>query len=216
MIGTTGSHEGEQEQMDQGRSDRMLGALGAGIRERRQSLGLTLKDVEGATGISHPFLSKIERGLSRPSMRTLTLIADVLDTTAHALVALSSAEDFGGVQRRSALEVEHSTGMARFLVRGAWPFLPVEYRSGPSEFEEYYTHAAREMIYVATGRCEMEVEGHGIFKLGAGESLFYGGHVKHRWRQLNKGSLRVLLIQESLEATATLGPDQPERSRPPR
>jgi transcriptional regulator with XRE-family HTH domain len=181
------------------RAAEALIALGSGIRARRQALGLTLKDVQAASGLSHPFLSKVERGLAQPSMRSLTQIADVLGTTGHALVALGSAEDVGGVRRGNAVEVSHGEGLARALVRGAWPFLPVEYRSGPREFEEFYTHMTREMVYVASGTCEMEIDGHGVFKLRPGESLFYGAHLKHRWRQLSKGQVRVLLIQEAVD-----------------
>lgn len=93
-------------------------------------------------------------------------------------------------------------GMARSLVHGGWPFLPVEYRSGPENFEEFYVHAARETIYVASGICEMEIREQGIFKLRPGDSLYYDAHVQHRWRQVSKGSIRVLLIQENADAVA--------------
>ncbi len=87
------------------RAARTLAALGGAIRARRQELGLTLKDVQAASGLSHPFLSKVERGLTQPSMRSLTQIADVLGTTAHGLVALGANEDVGRVQIGDAIEV---------------------------------------------------------------------------------------------------------------
>ena len=111
--------------------DALLLALGEAIRARRHALGLTLKEVQATTGLGHSFLSKIERGLARPSMRSLTTIADVLGTTAHTLMALSGPPETGGVQRGEAIEVPHGGGMARALVRGPWPFLPVEFRRGP-------------------------------------------------------------------------------------
>ena len=45
-------------------------AIGAAIRRRRRSLGLTLVQVAEATGLSHPFLSQLERG--RSSFHTAT------------------------------------------------------------------------------------------------------------------------------------------------
>ncbi|MGF7236315.1 MAG: helix-turn-helix domain-containing protein [Frankia sp.] len=175
-------------------------ALGAAIRVRRLARGLTLKDVAALTGLSHPFLSKIERGLAQPSMRSLTMLADALGTTAHTLMALDEPSSVGLLRHNAtSVAVEHAGGVARALVRGRWPFLPVEFRSGPREFEEYYLHEGGEMTYVAEGSCEMDVEGHGVYRLGPGDSLFYGGGIRHRWRQVSDGPIRMLLIQENVE-----------------
>jgi len=67
--------------------------LGAAVRARRHALGRTLVEVATAAGLSHPFLSQLERGLTRPSMRSLSAIAAALDTTAQALMA--AAETLG-------------------------------------------------------------------------------------------------------------------------
>src|SRR5258707_1096825 len=61
--------------------------LGEAIRAQRHLLGLTLVDVATRAGLSHPFLSQLERGLARPSMRSLTAIASTLGTSAQALMA---------------------------------------------------------------------------------------------------------------------------------
>ena len=50
--------------------------VGNRIRTRRHGRGLTLKELGGECGLSHPFLSQVERGLARPSLETLTAIAD--------------------------------------------------------------------------------------------------------------------------------------------
>src|SRR5580693_9988604 len=63
--------------------------LGGAIRARRRLLGMTLVEVAASAGLSHPFLSQLERGLARPSMRSLTAIASTLGTTAQALMAAS-------------------------------------------------------------------------------------------------------------------------------
>jgi quercetin dioxygenase-like cupin family protein len=52
---------------------------------------------------------------------------------------------------------------------------------------------------VAAGICEMEVDGHGVYQLGPGETLYYGAHLKHRWRQVSTGAIRMLLIQDNVE-----------------
>lgn len=54
------------------------GELGAYIRAERRAKQLSLRKLSGASGISNPYLSQIERGLRRPS-------ADVLQQIARAL-----------------------------------------------------------------------------------------------------------------------------------
>ncbi|MGW0038079.1 helix-turn-helix domain-containing protein [Gordonia sp. NPDC003376] len=180
----------------------LLQALGESIRSRRKSQGLTLKDLERSTGLTHSFLSKIERGLARPSMRSLTSLADTLGTTAHSLMALNGGADdrVGMIHGASGIEVPHGGGMARALVRGSWPFVPVEYRSGPTEFGDYFTHPGAEVMYVAYGHCEMEVAGHGVFDLHGGDALQYGSGLRHRWRQVTREPICVLLIQENVDS----------------
>src|SRR3546814_5614821 len=42
--------------------------LGASIRHLRHARGRTLVQLAEATGLSHPFLSQLERGLAQPSL----------------------------------------------------------------------------------------------------------------------------------------------------
>lgn len=44
------------------------------VRARRKALGLTLKDVQGGTGIHRTTLNDIERGLSDPRLSTALII----------------------------------------------------------------------------------------------------------------------------------------------
>ena len=66
-------------------------ALGARVRRLRRARGLTLAGLASAAGLSHPFLSKIERGLASPSMASLAQIARALGTSQLELLAGSDA-----------------------------------------------------------------------------------------------------------------------------
>ena len=52
--------------------------LGTRLRDRRQSLGLTLKDVGDQAGLSVGFISQIERGITIPSLTSLINVCRVL------------------------------------------------------------------------------------------------------------------------------------------
>lgn len=181
--------------------DQILRQLGGTIRARRRSLGLTLVDVAGRAGLSHPFLSQVERGVARPSMRSLTAVAAALDTTAQALLALPGAEPVSVVPSRAALAelptVDSPGGTVRSLVHGERAMLPLEFTGAPDTFEEYYVHRGEEFLYVAEGTIDVDVDGT-ISVLGERDSLYYAGGIRHRWRRAAPGPVRVILVQHNV------------------
>ncbi len=64
--------------------------LGRALRAARKDRGMTLTEVAAAAGLSQPFLSQLELGRSRPSMRSLHRIAVALGTTQQALLAAAA------------------------------------------------------------------------------------------------------------------------------
>ncbi|HEX4247424.1 MAG TPA: XRE family transcriptional regulator [Pseudonocardia sp.] len=181
--------------------DELLQAMGDTIRSRRRFLGLNITELAALSGLSRPFVSQVERGRARPSMRSLTSLANALGTTAHGLMALPDEAPVTLIRRDAphSLGIEHSGGQARGLFRERRSMLPVEYRSGPREFEEYYVHRGEEFMYVVAGAFEMDLEEHGIQKLEPGDTLFYSGGVRHRWRALDEGPFCMLLVQQATD-----------------
>ena len=178
--------------------------LGGAIRARRRRLGMTLVEVAASAGLSHPFLSQLERGLARPSMRSLTAIAATLGTTAQALMAdteLPAALDTASVsvvRRASDLvtPVDSPGGYVRPLVRGERAMLPVEFNGAPREFDEYYRHEGEEFVYVVQGLIEVDIEGE-FHMAAAGDSVYYAGGLRHRWRSLSDEDVRLVVVQQN-------------------
>ncbi len=188
--------------------------LGGAIRARRRLLGLTLVEVAGSAGLSHPFLSQLERGLARPSMRSLTAIAATLGTSAQALMAEAEPPPAPGaapagagqagaglvsVVRRAAggdPPVDSPGGTVRPLVRGERAMLPVEYIGAPREFDEYFRHDGDEFVYVARGTIEADIQGE-RHVAAAGDSVYYAGGLLHRWRSVSDEEVRLVVVQEN-------------------
>jgi mannose-6-phosphate isomerase-like protein (cupin superfamily)/DNA-binding XRE family transcriptional regulator len=186
--------------------------LGGAIRARRRLLGLTLAAVATRAGLSHPFLSQLERGLARPSMRSLTAIAATLGTTAQALMAeaeLPAADAVPPVEPVSMVRsgshagpvVDSPGGLVRALVRGERAMLPVEYIGAPREFDEYIRHDGEEFVYVARGTIEVDIEGE-LHVASAGDSVYYAGGLAHRWRTLSDEEVHLVVVQQNLPPRA--------------
>ena len=67
-------------------------AIGEIIRSQRQLSQLPMRQLADMVGISHPYLSQIERGLRAPSERVLEAIAICLRTTTEALYAAAGID----------------------------------------------------------------------------------------------------------------------------
>lgn len=169
--------------------------LGAAIRERRRAQGLTLVEVARRTGLTHGFLSQLERGRSNSSLRSLFLIADVLGTTQQVLLAAASpGTDDGGARRRDA---ETGVGGSRVVLPSRGALSITEYTKEPGPPGDFFEHAHAELLYVVSGRLTVETAEGSVpqppVRLGEGDSYLVPGARPHR-HIAEATSCRYLLV----------------------
>lgn len=173
--------------------------LGAVIRRLRREQGLTLVQLAERSSLSNPFLSQLERGLTRASMESLHRIARALGSTAPGLLA-AAGEDTSAprvsLTRSGEGQVHrHALGVTRPLVSGTRGMYPVEFTVTSARYEEYYEHETAEMIYLISGQLEVDLDGDGTHLLGVGDVLYFSGGVRHRWRASRGRTARALVVQ---------------------
>ncbi|MFJ9243944.1 helix-turn-helix domain-containing protein [Streptomyces sp. NPDC101776] len=182
--------------------------LGAVIRRVRKERGLTLVQLARLAELSHPFLSQLERGLTRPSMSSLHRIARALGTTQQALFVQAVAPAAPGTAIRvtragdeDGVAVSKDGGVARMLGTAPLRLHPVEYRGMHPDFQDYYEHPGDEFLYVVDGEIEIDIQapdGRRVERLGPGDSLTYPGGTPHRWRALgDRDRVRILAVQNA-------------------
>ena len=163
--------------------------LGQAIRGLRRERGLTLVQVAAASGLSQPFLSQLELGRSRPSMRSLFRIAEALGTTQQALLAEGDAG-------RTVPYEQGFEGGARLLLHGPGADV-TEFAGVSGEFAEYFSHDRHELLYVVRGTLEVDLRENGQSRLStlqARDSIGYAGRVEHRFRQVGPEECVVLVV----------------------
>jgi transcriptional regulator with XRE-family HTH domain len=74
-------------------SKAVLDALGALLRVRRVSAGLSLRELAARTNVSNAYLSELERGRHEPSLRVLRAIAGALGTPLGPLLVSAGVLD---------------------------------------------------------------------------------------------------------------------------
>lgn len=176
--------------------------LGAKIRVLRKERGLTLKALAQLSGLSHPFLSQVERGLARPSMSSLHQISEALGTNASWLLAGSENTREATVVRASdtaavpASELGDMDGVRRVVAPEASPFQVVEFSGAPDSFREYWVHDGFETIYVISGVVDVDLDGE-IFRLEPSDSISYDTRQPHRLRAATEETVKLLMIEAS-------------------
>ncbi|MFD3485391.1 helix-turn-helix domain-containing protein [Streptomyces sp. NPDC058665] len=169
--------------------------VGAAVRRRRRSLGLTLAAVADRSGLSVPFLSQIENERARPSSRSLERVAEALETTTAALHAAADSARTVDVVR--AHEGGHGV---RRVARGGHQLHAKEY-TGEQDTGREHQHRNDEVMYIADGAAEVEAEGR-AYRLERGDTLYLSGGVRHRWRATEPGTrILVVAVAEHIDAT---------------
>ena len=188
--------------------------LGAEIRKRRTDKGLTITQLATMAGISHPFLSQLERGYARPSMLTLERVAVALGTTQVNLMLAANPPRSASPKKTSIPDgvqlVRGNEGTAlprssskpdasytRLLVNGDAAFYPQEHVIQSTDFDEYYQHDQAEWLHVISGEIEVDLGNEQLIELRTGDSLYYAGRIPHRWRLSHGQSARLIVVQDS-------------------
>ncbi|MFI6692455.1 helix-turn-helix domain-containing protein [Streptomyces sp. NPDC050433] len=170
--------------------------VGAAVRRRRRSLGLTLAAVSDRSGLSVPFLSQIENERARPSARSMERVADALETTVAALHAAADSARTVDVVRAA----DGGGAGVRRVVRGGHQLHAKEY-TGELDTGREYQHRNDEVMYIADGSVEVEAEGR-AYRLERGDTLYLSGGVRHRWRATEPGTrILVVAVAEHIDAT---------------
>lgn len=172
--------------------------LGRAIRAARHDRGMTLAQVAAQAGLSQPFLSQLELGRTRPSMRSLFRIATALGTTQQALLGQAAGPPPGeAVRADDASLVEVEAGGARLLLHDPAGADVTEFVGSPQEFGEFFRHDRRELLYVVRGTVELELREGGVSRfstLQARDSITYAGRVDHRFRQVGPETCVLVLV----------------------
>jgi transcriptional regulator with XRE-family HTH domain len=180
--------------------------IGSRVKGLRKESGLTQKSLAEAAELSPGLLSRIENGLTMPSIPTLQIISNTLKADIGYFFQDGEEEGFiithpgerrvvvskSGVHRRIAYELELlAEGMKNPFMEPAI----VTYVGEESEVQPR-THDGQEFMYVLEGKMKLTL-GEKEFILRKGNAAYWNGSVPHKAIGLGKklsSSLHVHLI----------------------
>ncbi|MEU6863890.1 cupin domain-containing protein [Streptomyces sp. NPDC046876] len=176
--------------------------VGRVIRACRKGSGVSMQVLAARSGLSQPFLSQLERGLTTPSLSSIYRIAEALGVTPGTFLRPPGRP--GAVSHESdpqVIRVSEAAGqVAHVLIPGGSSGLmeAYEHHFEPGQGERgWFQHPGEDFLYVLEGEVVLEVEGEEPLTLRAGQSAHHRGDLPHRCRLAGAVPARTLLVTAS-------------------
>lgn len=173
--------------------------LGARIRGVRKERGLTLKELEAASGFSATHISEIERGKTSPTVGALLRIARALEKDPSYFLEEEQLSEVAVTRqdRRPPLPEERTQARGEYLSPGIPGGRLNAYllRLDPGEDGTvvYDAHPGEEAIYVLEGKVEVTL-GDRQLTAGPGDTVHYAADRSHGFRNAGASPVQLLLI----------------------
>ena len=172
--------------------------LGKRIKKVRESKHLTLKNIEGAAGISATHISEIERGKTSPTLGALIRISAALGKDPAYFVEEVELSDTSIVtlEDRASEPLADGRGVTERLTAsipgGKLQVLYVRLEPGKSRREEPHTHYGNEAALVLSGRFSFTV-GDENHELREGDSIFFNALEPHAYANASSSAASTML-----------------------
>ena len=184
------------------RDNRLEEAIGRQVRAYRKKMEITVVDLATQAGLSAGMLSKIENGLTSPSLATLRALADALKIPVTSLFrSYDEVSDAMHVKAGEGLKIERRGTRAghqyQLLGHSTHPALAVEPYlitiTEESDVFPRFQHTGLEFLFILEGAVRYR-HGDSFYDLEEGDSLFFDADKPHGPEQLTRLPLRFLSI----------------------
>lgn len=164
--------------------------------------GLSLEELARRAGLTKSYLSKLERGVSQPSIATVLKLAKAFGVSSDRLLSQTPQGDEIVVVRKDERlpfsRVDGRPGYAYEAIaahrvdKAMTPFVMRPPLRRLAE-EDLVTHAGEELVFVISGEMEI-VFADRCITMQAGDSVYFDASVPHRSRSLGKVPAEALVV----------------------
>jgi transcriptional regulator with XRE-family HTH domain len=200
--------------------DDQLNHLCRRLADLRAQRGWTLEELAERSGLSKPFLSRLEAGSRQPSIAAVLTLTKVYDVSVAQLFDTQPTPADPCVVIRGAGATAKAVNGLRYvtLSSSTKPFnlQPIGVTIPPDRpGNETYQHEGEEWLHVIAGRVRLSVDGKPHL-LDPGDSAHFDSRLPHRLDALDGTEARIILVacpipialnprREAVSPTAGLG-----------
>jgi transcriptional regulator with XRE-family HTH domain len=179
-------------------------AIGRAVRAFRRQKAMTVADLSKETGLSIGMLSKIENGVTSPSLGTLQALAHALSVSITAFFRrYEERREVMHVKAGQHVEIErrgtragHQYNLLGHIGGNASGVIVEPYMITLTETSDVFPtfqHDGIELLYMLEGEVEYR-HGDQTFLMQPGDSLFFDADAPHGPEKLNKLPARYLSV----------------------
>jgi transcriptional regulator with XRE-family HTH domain len=173
--------------------------VGKKLKAIRLKHGMTIQELAAQSGVSSNMISRVERGLTIPSVQILMKLAVVFQKSINYFVEeVSNTHEVvfssPGERDTTVYDDEHNMHTESFTSGLRDPqfmsFICTIPKGGSSGRQQMY-HPGDELIVLMEGHLEVNIAGES-YLLEPGDSLSFKSHLPHRWDNVGGGDARVI------------------------
>ena len=173
-----------------------LSRLGERLAALRAGRGWTLEELAERSGLSKPFLSRLEGGSRQPSIAAVLTLAHVFDVPMGSLFETRLEDEGCIVIRTKGAAMRRGNGICYLPLSGSSRFNVQPMRALISPLRpgtERYQHEGEEWIYVLSGDLRLQV-GEREYELETGDAAHFDSRLPHRLNALGGKEAEVILV----------------------
>lgn len=174
--------------------------IGEAVRSRREAAGLSMRALAVQVGVSQPFLSQLERGMTAASISTLYRLAGALGIAPGDLLPIERRAEVVVVRRGDAIELpvsdEPTAAVGTMAIGPGGRMSLTEYRVEPGEkLDSWFETDTDITLHIIDGELLVELPGVGEWHLRAGDTLLQSGRLRRRWRQVGPVPTHLIVVE---------------------
>jgi transcriptional regulator with XRE-family HTH domain len=175
------------------------------VKRLRELKGVTLEELAARTGLTKSYLSKVERGISVPSVATALKVAEAFEVNVGDLFGVSVPEkEFVVVRkgerkpfvRKGSKNPSRLEAITSGIVHGLFEAFVTHPPRSRSPEDTRAQHKGQELLFVLKGQVEMSFP-HTAVTLGPGDCLLFNGRVPHHTLCVGKQPAEALVVVAS-------------------
>jgi transcriptional regulator with XRE-family HTH domain len=175
--------------------------LASRLKLLRKQMGLSLQELADSSGLTKSYVSKVERGISTPSIATAMKLAGALRIDVNQLFVAAGHDDGIAVIRASERVVvggnaESLHSRYEVISRAGGGHSLVPFMISPAKVfteTDFKEHDGEEFIFVHRGKIEIDFSNQKV-TLSAGDAVHFNARIPHRIRSLGRTQAEVLLV----------------------
>ena len=178
-----------------------LAAFGANLKQHRLRKGWTLDDLARRSGLSKPFISRLESGDRQASIAAVLTLSQVFGVSLASMFEPQISLDPCLIVRKSETSALSANGLTYVPLSFAghlFNLRPIRVtvslkRTGT----EHYHHDGEEWIYVLSGQITLSLAGE-TYDLETGDAIHFDSRLPHRVMARGKVAPEILLVASPL------------------